>query len=93
MTGYAVVLEHEGGAWGAYVPDLPGCVGTGVSRDEVKRRIREAIPAHVALMRESGEAIPPPTLKASSSSRPRSRGTARPCIDPVPQDDRRPSTM
>ncbi|MBO0730746.1 MAG: type II toxin-antitoxin system HicB family antitoxin [Acidimicrobiaceae bacterium] len=61
MTGYAVVLEHEGAAWGAYVPDLPGCVATGASREEVESRIREAIPAHVALMRESGETIPPPT--------------------------------
>jgi len=60
MTGYAVVIEHEGDAWGAYVPDLPGCVATGSSREEVERRIREAIPAHVALMRESGEDVPEP---------------------------------
>jgi predicted RNase H-like HicB family nuclease len=60
MTGYAVVIEHEGDAWGAYVPDLPGCVATGRSREEVERRIREAIPAHVALMRESGEDVPEP---------------------------------
>ena len=63
MTGYAVVIECEGAAWGAYVPDLPGCVATGSSREEVERRIREAIPAHVALMRESGEEIPEPTAE------------------------------
>ncbi len=60
MIGYAVVIEHEGDAWGAYVPDLPGCVATGTDREEVERRIREAIPAHVALMRESGEDVPEP---------------------------------
>ncbi|MGH9056182.1 MAG: type II toxin-antitoxin system HicB family antitoxin [Acidimicrobiales bacterium] len=63
MTGYAVVIEHEGEAWGAYVPDLPGCVATGTNREEVERRIREAIPAHVALMRESGEDVPEPAAE------------------------------
>ena len=38
MTGYSVVIEHEGDAWGAYVPDLPGCVAAGSSRQEVESR-------------------------------------------------------
>jgi predicted RNase H-like HicB family nuclease len=63
VTGYAVVIEREGEVWGAYVPDLPGCVATGADRDEVERRIREAIPAHVALMRESGEVVPEPVAE------------------------------
>ena len=63
MTGYPVVIEHEGEAWGAYAPDLPGCVATGRTREEVERRIREAIPAHIALMRESGESVPEPTAE------------------------------
>ena len=61
MTGYAVVIEHEGEAWGAYVPDLPGCVAAGSSREEVEQLIREAIPLHLEAMRDSGEPIPPPT--------------------------------
>ena len=61
MTGYAVVIEHEGDAWGAYVPDLPGCVAAGSSREEVERLIREAIPLHLQAMREKGEPIPPAT--------------------------------
>jgi predicted RNase H-like HicB family nuclease len=65
MNGYAVVIEHEGEVWGAFVPDLPGCVATGSSREEVGRRIREAIPAHVALMRDSGESIPQPTAEGA----------------------------
>ena len=65
MNGYAVVIEHEGDAWGAYVPDLPGCVATGASRAEVERRIREAVPVHISLMRESGEPVPEPTAEGA----------------------------
>ncbi|HVA43927.1 MAG TPA: type II toxin-antitoxin system HicB family antitoxin [Acidimicrobiales bacterium] len=61
MTGYAVILENEGDSWGAYVPDLPGCVAVGSSLDEVEQRIREAIPLHLELLREQGEAIPAPS--------------------------------
>ena len=64
MTGYAVVIEHEGNAWGAYVPDLPGCVAAGASRAEVERLIRDAIPLHLEAMRQHGERIPPPTAEA-----------------------------
>ena len=64
MTGYAVVIEHEGNAWGAYVPDLPGCVAAGASRAEVERLIRDAIPLHLEAMRQHGEQIPPPTAEA-----------------------------
>ena len=63
MSGYAVVIEHEGESWGAYVPDLPGCVAAGSSRAEVERLIREAIPLHLEAMRERGEEIPPPTAE------------------------------
>ena len=63
MTGYSVVIEHEGDAWGAYVPDLPGCVATGPSRQEVESRIREAIPVHISLMRQAGEDVPEPTAE------------------------------
>ena len=63
MIGYAVVIEHEGDAWGAYVPDLPGCVAAGGSRAEVERLIREAIPLHLQAMRDHGEEIPPATAE------------------------------
>ncbi len=61
MSGYAVVIENEGEAWGAYVPDLPGCVAAASSRAEVERLIRQAIPLHLQLMREQGEEIPAPS--------------------------------
>ena len=63
MIGYAVVIEHEGDSWGAYVPDLPGCVAAGATRAEVERLIREAIPLHLQAMREHGEPIPAATAE------------------------------
>jgi predicted RNase H-like HicB family nuclease len=42
------------------VPDLPGCISTGATRQEVERNIREAIELHLEGMREDGEPIPPP---------------------------------
>jgi predicted RNase H-like HicB family nuclease len=61
MTEYLVVYEMgECGEWGAHVPDLPGCVAVGATKAEVERLMREAMPAHVALMRESGDPVPEP---------------------------------
>jgi len=57
---YAVVYEHGPTSWGAYVPDLPGCVAVGATRSEVKKLIREAIEFHLEGMREAGEPIPEP---------------------------------
>ncbi|MHB8504689.1 MAG: type II toxin-antitoxin system HicB family antitoxin, partial [Acidimicrobiales bacterium] len=39
VTEYVVVIEQSGDAWGAYVPDLPGCVAAGSNREEVERLI------------------------------------------------------
>ena len=61
MTRYAVVLEDGGAGWGAYVPDLPGCVATGATAAEATARIRGAIAMHLEGMVEDGVAPPPPT--------------------------------
>jgi predicted RNase H-like HicB family nuclease len=58
---YAIVIENAGPNFSAYVPDLPGCVATGASIDEVQREIREAIELHLEGMREDGDPIPPPS--------------------------------
>ncbi len=58
---YAVVIERAELNWSAYVPDLPGCVATGQTIDEVTREIREAIEFHLEGMRADGSAIPPPS--------------------------------
>ncbi len=62
---YLVIIEQaEGSNYSAYVPDLPGCVSTGDSREEVLRNIREAIGFHIEGMREDGLPIPPPSCDA-----------------------------
>ena len=68
-TEYLAVIEQDGDAWGAYVPDLPGCVAVGQSRDEVELLIAEAIPVHLASLRENGELVPAPTAVGSMTVR------------------------
>jgi predicted RNase H-like HicB family nuclease len=58
---YAIVVENAGGNYGAYVPDLPGCVATGATVKEVEQMIREAIELHLEGMIEDGLPIPKPT--------------------------------
>lgn len=58
---YAIVIERAGKNYSAYVPDLPGCVATGATREEVESQIREAVEFHLEGMREDGEAIPEPS--------------------------------
>jgi predicted RNase H-like HicB family nuclease len=61
---YLVVIEKGPKSYGAYVPDLPGCVAVGESRREVLKLIREAISLHIEAMREAGEVVPAPTSKS-----------------------------
>jgi predicted RNase H-like HicB family nuclease len=61
---YAVIIEKGEGNLSAYVPDLPGCVSTGGTTEEVLRNIREAIEGHLQVMREYGDPIPPPSSEA-----------------------------
>jgi predicted RNase H-like HicB family nuclease len=63
MKRYAVVFEKAENNWGAYVPDLPGCITTGKTLDEAKRNIHEAIELHLESMREVGEPIPEPSTE------------------------------
>ena len=57
---YAVVIEKGPNSFGAYVPDLPGCVAVGETRKEVVRLIQEAIELHLHGLQEQGDEIPPP---------------------------------
>lgn len=66
MTEYLVIYEYEDDGWGAYSPDIPGCVSVGKTRAEVEKGISEAIPMHIELMRESGQPIPEPHHIAGS---------------------------
>jgi predicted RNase H-like HicB family nuclease len=58
---YAVVIERADGNFSAYVPDLPGCVTTGATIEEIERNIREAIAFHLDGLREDGLPIPIPS--------------------------------
>jgi predicted RNase H-like HicB family nuclease len=58
---YTVIYEKGPTSWGAYVPDLPGVISVGESREEVERLILEAIEFHLDGMREEGLAIPTPS--------------------------------
>jgi predicted RNase H-like HicB family nuclease len=58
---YAVIVEEGENSFGAYVPDLPGCVAAAETRDEVLQLIEEAIAFHIEGLREDGQAIPEPS--------------------------------
>ena len=84
---YLIVIEGaEGENYSAYAPDLPGCVATGASRDEVEREMHDAIAFHLEGLRDAGSLSPsrrtsrPPT----STSRPDAAGTARAACPHVP---------
>lgn len=64
MTRYAVVIEQAERNFSAYVPDLPGCVATGRTVEQVELEIREAIQFHIAGLREDGLPVPAPTSRA-----------------------------
>jgi predicted RNase H-like HicB family nuclease len=58
---YLVVIEGGPASFGAYVPDLPGCVAVGESRTEVEGLIREAIEFHIEGLRQDGQPVPLPS--------------------------------
>ena len=58
---YVMIIETGKKNYSAYLPDLPGCIATGQTLEEVRQRMREAIELHLAGMREDGLPIPKPT--------------------------------
>jgi predicted RNase H-like HicB family nuclease len=66
LSEYVVIFEQGPTSWGAWVPDLPGCVAAGETRAEVEQLIREAIDAHIESLREHGEAVPEPSSTAGT---------------------------
>ena len=57
---YAIVVEKGDTSYGAYVPDLPGCVAAADTRDEVLKLIKEAIEFHLEGLRADGNPIAEP---------------------------------
>jgi predicted RNase H-like HicB family nuclease len=64
MTEYLTRYEHNRDGWWAYVPDLPGCTSFGRTREEVEQNAREAVAAHLALLRKTGRPVPQPSHTA-----------------------------
>jgi predicted RNase H-like HicB family nuclease len=58
---YTVIVEEGPASFGAYVPDLPGCVAAAGTREEVLGLIRDAIVMHLEALHLAGERPPPPT--------------------------------
>ncbi|HEX8127924.1 MAG TPA: type II toxin-antitoxin system HicB family antitoxin [Pyrinomonadaceae bacterium] len=58
---YAIIIEKGESSYGAYVPDLPGCVAVGETPEEAGQLIREAIQFHIEGLREEGLPVPEPS--------------------------------
>ena len=61
---YAIVIEESETGFGAYVPDLPGCIAVGETVEETETLIREALEFHLEGLREEGAPIPEPKTRA-----------------------------
>ncbi|MHB8606046.1 MAG: type II toxin-antitoxin system HicB family antitoxin [Thermoplasmatota archaeon] len=64
MRRYLIVIEKAGRGFSAYSPDVPGCVATGGTRELTQRRMRAAMRAHVAMIREERSSLPPAAASA-----------------------------
>lgn len=58
---YLVVVEKGPTSYGAHVPDLPGCIAAGETKEEALTLIREAIELHLEDLKDQGQPIPPPS--------------------------------
>ena len=65
MKKYLIVIEETATGFSAYSPDLPGCVSTGTTRNDVEQNMREAIAFHLDGLREDGEPVPEPHTYSS----------------------------
>ncbi len=68
MKGYTVIYEHTENNWAAYSPDVPGCMATGKTREEVEANYREALAFHLEGLKSEGLPIPEPTTEAGRVS-------------------------
>lgn len=62
---YLIVIERTGTGFSAYSPDLPGCIATGNTRDEVEQEMKGAIAFHLDGLKAEGMAIPQPSSSSS----------------------------
>jgi predicted RNase H-like HicB family nuclease len=62
---YLMVIEPTETGFSAYSPDLPGCVSTGTTREEVEQNMQEAIELHLEGLREEGYPVPEPSTSSA----------------------------
>ena len=65
MVKLLIVVEQTASGFSAYSPDVPGCIATGATREEVEQSMREAVALHLDGMREDGLSVPPPHTYAT----------------------------
>jgi predicted RNase H-like HicB family nuclease len=65
MSRYLVIIEEAATGFSAFLPDLPGFIATGATRDEVENAMQEGVEFHVEGLRESGDPVPPPRSTAA----------------------------
>ena len=63
LMKWVLIIEKTKTGFSAYLPDLPGCVATGKTKAQVRRRIHEAVEIHLKRMIEDGDPIPQPTSR------------------------------
>lgn len=61
---YVVIFEKGENSYGAYVPDLPGCIAVGETLEEVSALITKAIAFHIEALQDAGEPVPQPSFSA-----------------------------
>ena len=59
MDSYLVLYEKSATGYGAYAPDLPGCIAVGSTVDEVRQLMREAIAVYIDELQRDGLPVPP----------------------------------
>jgi len=62
---YLIIIEKSNTGFSAYSPDLPGCVSTGATPDEIEQNMREAIEFHIEGLKAEGYEIPKPSSRSS----------------------------
>jgi predicted RNase H-like HicB family nuclease len=65
MNRYLIIIEPTETGFSAYSPDIPGCVSTGRTKEEVERNMKEAVEFHLDGLREEGQAVPEPRTQAA----------------------------
>jgi len=65
MTEYTIIIEDSGSNFAAYAPDVPGCVAAADTIEETRQLMQEALALHLEMLRDMGEPVPPPHVRAA----------------------------